>query len=293
MSFVSRHLDIQFQLAEGNFEGTNFNVVSLSNIGASANISKNGTPSLNQLELIARGMTLSQINQLSTLGKPLPAYRNNIVTVTAYDEGGPKTVVFTGTIQEAWFDPNGIPDATFNVSAFGQLMDKVTPAPPISYTGATDVVQVMSYLAALMSLNFVNDGVSGIILSNPYFAGSLLTQAQACARHGGFNFDTDNGTMTIWPKGAVKTASAPMVSSETGMVGYPAHTDQGIAVTSLFNPNIVFGAGVQVQSTLTPANGLWSVFSLVHELEAGWPEASKWFTTFKANYYGGPTPIIG
>jgi hypothetical protein len=293
VSFVTRHLDIQFQLAEGNFEGTNFNVIALSNIGASANISKNGTPSLNQLELIVRGMTLSQINQLSTLGKPLPAYRNNIVTVTAYDEGGPKTVVFTGTIQESWFDPNGIPDATFNVSAFGQLMPNVTPAPPVSYTGPTDVNEVMSYLATLMSLNFVNDGVSGVVLNNPYFAGTLMTQARACARAGNFIVDFDDNRMTILPKTGVKSGSPTMVSAETGMVGYPAHTDQGIAVTTLFNPNLVFKGAVQVKSTLTPANGLWAVFSLVHELEAGWPGASKWFTTFKANYYGGPTPIVG
>lgn len=299
MAFKQKFLQVQFQLAEGGFDSTQFNVITLGTdaggaggVGATASISKNGTPSLNKLDLIVRGMTLSQINQLSTLGKPLPSYRNNIVTVTAYEQDGPKTVAFSGTIQEAWFDGDGMPNATFNVSAFGQLMDKVTPAPPVSYSGATDVGQVMSYLATLMSLNFVNDGVTGVIAANPYFAGSLLTQAQTCARNYHFNMDIDDSTktLTIWPKGSVKSGDPIDVSAETGMIGYPAHTDQGIAVRTLYNPNLAFGRAVKVTSQLKPATGQnWAIFSLVHELEAGYPEASKWQSTFKSNYFGGPT----
>jgi hypothetical protein len=298
MAWKQKFLDVQFQLAEGFFDSTQFDTIELTGVAASASITKNGTPTLSQLNLVVRGMTLSQINQLSTLGKPLPDYRNNIVTVTAYEQDGPKTVVFSGTILEAWFDGSGIPDATFTVTGQGALMQKVTPAPPISYSGVTDIGQVMSFLATSMGYNFVNDGVTGIVAHSPYFAGTLLTQAQAVARQYNFQMDIDDvhNIMTIWPKGGVIAGVPTIVSRDTGMVGYPAHTDQGISVTTEFNPNLFFGRAVYVVSalTLSPVSGQnWAVFSLVHELEAGYPEASKWFTTFKANYYGGPTPISG
>lgn len=305
MAFAQKFLDVQFQLAQGSFDSTDFNVVTLGSgaggqrgIGASAHISRNGTPSLSKLELVVRGMTLSQINQLTTLGKPLPSYRNNVVTVTAYEDGGQKSTAFSGTILEAWFNGEGIPNATFNVSAQGLLMPKVTPAPPQSYSGATDINQVMSFLAAAMGLNFVNDGVTGVIAHSPYFAGTLRVQAETCARQYNFNIDFDDTTKTliIWPKGSAKSGSPVLISKATGMVGYPRHTDQGIEIETLYNPNLTFGCQVKVVSDLaiqTPVTGQnWAVFSLIHELEAGYPEASKWFSTFKANYYGA-APIIG
>ena len=172
------------------------------------------------------------------------------------------------------------------ITAFTGLLDQLKPIPPTSYKGPTDVATIIASLAKQMGYSFENNGVSGVLIANPYLSGTGRDQVMQIAEHAGINviFDdqpTGVPTIAIWPKGGARGGAVPLISSTTGMVGYPAWTENGIIVKTEFNPQIVFGANVQVQSIVPQASGTWSVFGVTHELEFAMP-GGKWFTTLSA-----------
>jgi hypothetical protein len=96
-------------------------------------------------------------------------------------------------------------------------------------------------------------------------------------------FDDENHIMAILPKNSSRGGVVPIISPDTGLVGYPSYVGPGmIGLKTIYNPSIRFMANVNVQSSLTPANGLWRVTKLVHELESRTIDG-KWFTQIEAN----------
>lgn len=286
MSYARRRIDLKFQLGKGNFGDSGFDTVDLTGLRVSAHISKAGGVSLSSLDMRVYGMSLSTMNQLSTLGKPLVDGRNNTVTLSAGDDESGMAVVFTGTIQQAWSDMTNAPEGSLTVSAFSGILDALKPLPPSSFKGQADASVIVAGLASQMGYNFENGGVT-VQLANPYYPGTGRQQLESVARAGPFNFfiDDTTNTLAIWPIGGVRGAQVPLISPETGLIGYPAHTDQGISLTTLYNRAITFGANVQVQSSLTPACGLWTVFKVDHSLESETP-GGKWFTSCECNLPG-------
>ncbi len=280
MSFVQRLVDVTFTLGQGAFGDSGADSTKLSGLRVSAKVTKAGGPSMSTLQMDVYGMKLSDMNQLSTLGMAVTLIRRNTVLVEAGDADAGMATVFIGTITNAWMDANAAPEVPFRVEAHTGLIDAVTKIPPSSYTGPTDVANVMSSLAAQMQLSFENNGVS-VILASPYFYGSPRNQVKAAAAAANINWIIDDGKLAIWPKGQSRNGSAPLISPETGMRGYPTYTSKGIQVVTLFNPSIGYGGQIQVDSSLTPAKGLWNVYSLYHDLESMMPNG-QWFTTVGA-----------
>lgn len=226
------------------------------------------------------GMTESLMNQLSTLGMKITLLRRNGVTVEAGDEVNGMSTVFVGTVTNAWADLSAAPDVPFNVEAHAGLIEALTPVPVSSFKGTTNVATVMLGIATQMGLAFENNGVS-VSLANPYFPGTAREQALAAAKAAGIEWAIDNGKLAIWKPGSIRGQSYPLLSKESGMVGYPTYTSQGITVRSLYNPSIGFGGGIEVKSDLTPANGKWVVFLLEHNLSSQVPRG-PWFSTISA-----------
>lgn len=226
-------------------------------------------------------MTLSQMNDLSTLGMQIQTVPKNLITVTAGDSGAPLSTVFVGDIYNAYADFQGSPEVVFHIEAHTLVANANISAAPTSIQGSADVAGLMSGFASQMGCTFENNGIN-TKLSNPYFAGSLREQALACVTHAGISWNGgDNGVVAIWPKNGARNGGIPLVSPETGMVGYPSYIAQGLLLKSLFNPAITFGGKIQVKSSLTPACGTWAVVSLTYELDSLFPNG-KWFSVIGA-----------
>lgn len=289
-SFVERLINVTFQLGTGTFGDGASDTVKLSGLRASAHVIKAGGNALGAMQLRLWGMTLDKMNQLSTLGQVVTQQRKNIVTVEAGNAQSGMGVVFQGTIYQAWADFLNMPDVPFHVVANAGLYEGIKPIAPSSFRGATDVVTVMSGIASQMNLPFQNSGVSGVQLHDAYFPGTGREQAQRCADAAGINFTIDNGIFAIWPKGQGRGQQVPMVSPDTGMIGYPSYTSMGVVVTTLFNPSISFGSKVQIQSSLQPACGMWVIYSLAYDLESMLP-GGHWLMRFEAAPPGYGPPI--
>ncbi len=284
MTLARRYINLTFALGQGNFGDSGFDTVEFTGLRTSATISKAGGVSMSQLQLRVNGMSMSDMNTLSTLGKPLVDGRNNSVTVVAGSEDAGEGVVFTGTISEAWVDMASAPDGVFIVNAFTGLLDALRPIPPSSFQGQADAATVLAGLAVQMGVSFENNGVQ-VQLANPYFPGTALAQVKACAQAANIDYVLDDGVLAIWPKGEARGGAIPLITPATGLVGYPQHTENGIRLTTLFNPAITFGGQVQVESALTPAAGTWTVFSLSHQLEAETP-GGAWYTHLDCSVLG-------
>jgi hypothetical protein len=103
--------------------------------------------------------------------------------------------------------------------------------------------------------------------------------------------DTVTSTLVATPKGGARGTQAVLLSKDTGLVGYPNFTQNGVQLKSLYNPNLVFLGRVTVQSQFTGANGNWVVAAIDHELESGVP-GGAWFTNVECSQLGHELPIL-
>lgn len=291
MSFAQKLLTIEFQLANGQFSGGG-NTLTLSGVRASARISAtSGTSNSNLDELIIYGMTLSQMNQLSRIGRSLgTANPGNRVTVTAQDGvDGQQTVVFTGIIFQAYVDGQEQPHVRFIVTGRPDGVGARKPIPATTKKGSAKAQDLAKSLASAMGFPFENNGIS-VTLRNPYLWGTGVSQMRQLSKAANFVWGIDPGTnvLAIWPKGEgrkngrVPTIS-PHVSGPSELIGYPMFSNARIIVTAYFDPQVQPFGKFKVVSSLTAAQGEWWMSQMILDLDTYTPHGA-WEMTLIGDY---------
>lgn len=275
-SFTQKKLELTIQLGTGTFGEQAGSTVTLAGLRMFADISSPCGESMGAAHIRVFGLTQSMMNQLTVIGPINQIKPKNQVQLAAGDTTG-MSVVFSGTIYTAWADYSSAPDVMFNIIAYIGGDIALKPVSALSYPGSASASDIMKTIAQNAGLTFVNDGVSAQ-LANQYLPGTAWQQIKACAIAANINFKVEFGTLTIWPKTSAITASVPVISPDTGMVGYPALSSQGMTVKTTFNPNIVLGGQISVESSLPMATGTFNVFNYVHNLSSEAP-GGPWFTT--------------
>ena len=291
-SFQKRILQISFTFGPpsaqaGNqtaqqktFDGTN-NQLTLTGLRASVAVNLVGGASQGSCDARIFGMTQDHMNKLTLAGGPLSISLGNVVSIAAGTPANGLSLVYAGTIARAVADYSGVPDVCFQVTGLSSLQTALQAAPPLSYAGAVDVATVMANLAKLMGYSFQNSGVQ-VAVSNPYLHGSYYSQVEQLAKMAQINFFVDpttsgQRTLAIWPQGGTRNGKQILISPSTGMVGYPTPTPIGVDVTVVFNPSIVFGTTVQIETSVASCAGVWQVQSMAHTLESE-TFGGAWFT---------------
>jgi hypothetical protein len=296
MSFVERKLRATITLAAIEGQAQTFSnsggadTVVIENLRMSAEILHAGGPADGTLELTIYGLSQSTINRLSTLGMKINLVPKNGIVLEAGDDASGMGIVFTGFILTAFADFNASPNVSFHITAQTLGPQATIPAKASSFKGSADIATIMSGFATQLGLQFENNGVTGK-LENAYFSGSAKTQAQECVDAAGISWNHGEGkVLAIWPKNGSRNGQIPLVSNDTGMIGYPTYTDYGINIESIYNTSIGFGQKIQVQSIITAASGTWAVYGLGHHLESQMPNG-KWFSTVLCYNPKFPTPV--
>lgn len=299
MAFVQRIIEVTVRLdptatlTPSKFpNGTD--VVTLKDSRTSVRIQHYGASVGSEAQVKVYGLTPSLMNAFSTLGLSFNIVPKNTIAIKAGDAGGVPTLIFTGTVFNGYADYDSAPDVPFHFQARASLFGAVVPTASSSFPQSIDVATVMKGFAKKMELNFENNGVS-TQLPKSYFWGNLWTQIQTCAQHANIRAEiVDGGTvLAIWPMGGARTGTnIPLVSKETGMIGYPAYTRQGIIVRTLFNPQIKQGGKFKVQSSIKPINdvGTWVVNDMSLALDSLMPRG-QWMQSINAYVPGGYKPI--
>lgn len=278
MSFSRKWIDVQFSLTGGGGQPSG----PIRGKRVIAKINNAGGQSQGVADVAIYGMTLSDMNRLSAVGKQINMVNKNTITISAGEEGGDQGgTVFKGTIVRAYVDANSQPLVAFRVAAVGAAYEAVQKLEPTSVEGSADVAETIEKIAKKAGFQFENSGVKSKI-SNPYLGGSPLEQIRVLAAAAGIQWTVENGTLAIWKTGGSRNGESHMFSPETGMVGYPVFSEADVIVTKTFDKTILLGHKINIQSQLTPANGEWVVYNVTHDIAAKTPNG-PWFTQVMAN----------
>ena len=138
-----------------------------------------------------------------------------------------------------------------------------------SYPAGTPVKDVIDDIAKEMEAKGLARGefkypeaLEGKTFKRPYAAcGSCVRELNTIGRGNGFYWSSQNETLEIIPgDGFVGTVA--VISPETGMIGTPAITDNGVRVSALLNPEIRPNRRVQIKSQtleMNAADGMYRV----------------------------------
>ncbi len=276
--FTKKRLDLTITLGTGAFGETVGDTVTLAGLRMTADISLAGGETMGALQLRVFGLSQSMMNRLTTIGPTaLELLGKNKVLLAAGDDIGGMNIAYQGSIITAWADYSSAPDVVFNLMAQMAGVAALKPVNALSYQGSADVAQIMADLAKTMGLAFENQGVASK-LSNPYFPGTAWTQMRACARAANIWATVDNDKLIITPKKGAVVGEVPLVSTETGMIGYPSLTSNGLILKTIYNPDIRIPGLIDLKSSIK--SGRYRLFNISHSLSSELP-GGPWFTMIK------------
>lgn len=264
---------------------------------AQARITFAGLPSSAALQATIWGLTPAIMNQLNTLSSIFQMQQSNLITIFASNaDGTNKSIAYKGGILNCTPDFNRQPETPINIQAYAALDIATLPSKPKSYEGSSDINVMIKTIAAEVGYNTEFNNVSGISLSRSYLDGSPRDQIgiiNRAVKDRGVSVEfVENNTIAVWYTSQGRpNKPVPVLSTDTGMIGYPTYTGFGIDVRTIYNPNIIQGGLVQVKSTLPAASGLFAVYGLSHDLDAQIP-GGKWETMVHAYRLGYPTTPI-
>ena len=271
-------------LAEGVFSDKNNQVV-LDGFRAVVEVQKAGGQMMSTSTVRIYGLAQELMNQLTTLAFKAMSYIKNTIDVIVLD-GEQQTLIFRGQIINAWGDYSGMPDVCLYIETQTGYFQQVELGDPLVYKGTANVSDLMLALAKKLGVPLENNNVTAKI-ANPNYSGSTIDQIRNLAADTKTDFYLDDTVLAICPKGLTRkrTARVPLITSESGLIGYPTFDKVGITFNTLFNPSILFGSRIIMESDIPQANGLWQVCSMAHKLESEKP-GGAWFTTVRCTGNG-------
>lgn len=104
-------------------------------------------------------------------------------------------------------------------------------------------------------------------IANYMFNGSALRQVDALQAAGGVDAFVDDDVLVVKDRAKPLQGRVRLLSAQTGMVGVPEVTEQGVKVKMLLDTSTVVGGALELTSALNPAvNGLYSIYGLDFEV---------------------------
>ena len=274
-----KRLRFVITLGTGDFDSKGSDQIILEGFRAVADITNAGGLQMGELRGRIYGVSPSDMNAITSFAYRFGATTPNTCIVYAID-GTEETMVFAGNIVNAWPDFNSPPEVFLHIQAQAAMINLIRAVPPRSFSGTVDVASVMSQIAASMGYSFENNGVT-TRLDDVYLDSTGLDQATSLARMAGIDLYLDGTTLAITPANTPRKTATPVVSAATGLVGYPMFDGVYLSLRTLFNPGIIPGGTIKVESDRDRATGTWQVLSMNHRLESEKPDGA-WFTSLRS-----------
>lgn len=104
-------------------------------------------------------------------------------------------------------------------------------------------------------------------ISNYSHSGAALKQVDRLGTTGAVDAYINNGVLVVKDLNIPLRSKVRVLSLETGLIGIPEFTEQGIKAKMLFDNQTDLGYGLDIKSVMNPAaNGVYSVYKLGFEL---------------------------
>lgn len=234
-------------------------------------------------------LNLNAINQLTKIKWNTDREgKFNFVKLEA-NINGEYSTVYEGTIHFAYPNFGSVPDVVLTIDSSIAMNHQINAVAPTSYKGEVDVAQAINALCQQMGMRFENNGVNAKV-SNPYLPQTALEQVRALCTATNTSLYMDLNTIAITPQGKAREVQIPVISPQSGLIGYPTPLMQGgVTFSCLYDPLLKFGGLVEIQNSLIEAaNGRWIIQGLSLSLESGVPNG-KWQADIQAfDEQGGP-----
>jgi len=273
-SFTQKWLEVTFVLGSGSFNDANGAAMGNSatwgeGYRISADVSNVGGFTSATLSAKVYGVSESQMNRVVTIGWYNEAIINNSIFVTAID-GDTRTLIFAGTVVNCWAAYDEAPNVYLKIEAQQNYNVAMNNASVKHFPGAQPVADIVAQLANAMGLDFTNTENITTVVTDETLIGSPYAQIMTLMKDTGVGIFISAKTiaLTSSPRTPITTEVVPLVSKDTGLILYPTPEMFGVSFSCLFNPQIVYGGIVQVQSRVKLACGQWFVSSLKYTLNS-------------------------
>lgn len=256
-----------------------------------ASVEKLGPPDFSKASVEIYGMPLDEMAQLTSLSSwPLKTSRNYI-NIYAGDDVQGMSEIFAGSIVSANADYSGCPEHKLVIDAEVGFWGRVMPQGPGVINGTMSLASFVKKQADAAGMTFSNEGVNAT-LKNCVFSGSPVNQARQAAEQMGVDLLIDDDEMVLIPRQGARRGNAVLLAPDSGLLGFPTFTSDGVECKSIFNPAFRF-AGLFVLETVVPkAKGTWRCIKLNHSLSANMPGDGAWESTV-TGYYPALSGAVG
>lgn len=281
-SFSIKTIQIAVTLGKGNFsEGGNTKIIE--GLACDVSVQKPGLPEKNSAAVKIWGLKYEDMAQLTMLTfKPLES-QHNLISIKAGEKGGSLALVFQGEITSAFADFNAAPDVCMQFEADSGSYPQQIASPVATVKGEAKADQLFSQFAQSAGYTFKNEGVTSSV-QNAWFPGSPIDKMTKLARDVGCELIIDDGAIVVLPAGKAREGNAVLLTKNTGLIGYPTFNQDGISCKCIFNPDLIYGGLIKVESIVPRASGVWRITKLTHHITAYIPGGGNWESQIEASY---------
>ena len=285
-SFLTRQLEVRLTLQKGQFaDGSNTKVIN--QLAINCTVDKLGFPEMGKASVEIVGMTLEDMEKLSTLAFHPMMIARNYINIFAGDKQRGMNQIFAGTITKAGADFNAQPNVKFKIEAQVGFFGRVLAQGQNVISGKQKAATFIEGQCKKAGFSFINQGNTSS-LENCVFSGSPMEQAQQAAKQIGAEivFDDDQAIL-LAPDGnrdGMKKGSMFLLNKDTGLLGYPTISQNGVELRTIFNPAFKFASCFELQSTVPKTSGIWRITKLTHKLSANDPKNGTWESAITGFY---------
>lgn len=281
--FVQRDIEITIVLSDGSFSGSG-NTKIMRGLATKVNVEKVGLPDKNKASVEIYGVSMADMEQMTTLAFETLETDKNLISIKAGNKDSTLDLVFAGEITTAFANFNRAPDVVFTMDALAGYFPALTAIPATSASGEVTLASLFSQLAGQAGYTLVNEGVTGSCVY-PYYIGSPIEQMKQLAADNDVDVHIDDNEIILMPQDGARKGNTVVLSADTGLLGYPTFTSDGIQLSCIYEPMLVLGGLVQVESIVPKATGLWKVTKLSHALMANFTGQNMWESYVEAVAY--------
>ena len=225
---------------------------------------KYANPNMNEAEITIYNLDKTTQDYILTETSPYNLNRTpKNVNLSAGRESYGKSLIYTGNIVASI--PSQPPDIGVTLKcltgyfANGQIITRGM--------GGTVPLSFLSKQIAADLKNTLIFQTQDKNIANYAYTGSQFKELEHLASVGNINVFADNAAMIVKTIGLPLTNTVRLLDLDSGMIGIPEITEQGMKVKFLLDNKTTLGGGLQVKSTIYPAaNGSYVIYKLGFEI---------------------------
>ncbi|KLU14538.1 MULTISPECIES: baseplate hub protein [Xenorhabdus] len=288
MAFNRKSIRITLTLSgkDESFTSSNQNKLSATGLRISAEINYGNGAITPHARIKAYGLPMETMEKLLRIKwNEITALRNN-VTIEAGEEGEELSQVFKGGITFAYPDFGDVPNVALVIESQTAVLDKMMGVDAESYEGDHDAITIMANICKRIGYTFEPNDVS-VSVSNPYLHGTEIDKIRQLAHAANLDLYIENKNIAVTYKDFPRrTLKIPVISPDTGLIGYPVPTMIGVQFKCFYDSLVRFGGIVRIaDSQIKICNGDWLIYGIRTILETE-QDSAQWFMEVSASRRG-------